>query len=259
MYPNLCTIKKATARAANVFKRSGEICKYCAERIESPSVLKIRAQFTVNDESKQGGEDWLILRKKFPVTASDMPVAVGDANWFKSVDDLITEKTTDFLRVCSESEATLHGQRYEPDALEIYERETSHKLIDPRLNLCVNVLVFGGKVAGTPDGVTYCGILVEVKCPFSRKIGYTIPMQYDAQLQTLLHILELNLCHFVQYDKRNNEMTITVQPIRKEWVNVYNDTVQSLVEEVNTKLHVKRLNYGSIVNEQSIEHDNRHF
>jgi hypothetical protein len=56
-----------------------------------------------------------------------------------------------------------------------------------------------GFIAGSPDGITASGRLIEVKCPFRRKPNGVVPAHYVHQVQTLMHILQLKVCDFIEY------------------------------------------------------------
>jgi hypothetical protein len=54
-------------------------------------------------------------------------------------------------------------------------------------------------LGGSADGVTEDGILLEIKCPLTRKIEDKVPKHYLPQIQLLLEILDFENCDFVQY------------------------------------------------------------
>ena len=94
--------------------------------------------------------------------------------------------------------ATKHGDYYESIALNHYEAitgETCHP--------------FGLKthddeqfsfLGASPDGLTESGKIVEVKCPYTRKIQQkTRCLEHYSQIQTLLEVFDLEICDFVQF------------------------------------------------------------
>ena len=94
--------------------------------------------------------------------------------------------------------ATKHGDYYESIALKHYEAitgETCHP--------------FGLKthddeqfsfLGASPDGLTESGKIVEVKCPYTRKIQKeTRCLEHYSQIQTLLEVFDLEICDFVQF------------------------------------------------------------
>lgn len=58
-------------------------------------------------------------------------------------------------------------------------------------------------MGGTVDGLAILpsgeGVLIEVKCPYTRSIGTTVPEHYVGQVQMYLEITGLDRCLFLQY------------------------------------------------------------
>lgn len=93
--------------------------------------------------------------------------------------------------------ATRHGQRHEPDAIRKYEEVTGEKVLEFGLLGSVNE---GEEfLAGSPDGITASGIVIEVKCPKRRKPAHHVPAMYMHQVQMLMRITRGLVCDFVQY------------------------------------------------------------
>jgi putative phage-type endonuclease len=93
--------------------------------------------------------------------------------------------------------ATEHGTRLEPIAIALYEERMKKQVIEFGLLQSINENEHF--LAGSPDGITSDGILIEVKCPLRRKPTGVVPAYYMHQLQFLMHILNLPKCHFVEY------------------------------------------------------------
>ena len=93
--------------------------------------------------------------------------------------------------------ATEHGNRYEDVAIVKYEKVTKEKVIS--FGLLSSLNDNEEFLAGSPDGITASGRLIEVKCPFRRKPNGKVPTYYMHQLQTLMHILRLEICDFIEY------------------------------------------------------------
>ncbi len=94
--------------------------------------------------------------------------------------------------------ACAHGTKLEPVACKQYEKETGKVLIKQDLGLIAHP--DEDYIAASPDGVTEDGILLEIKCPFRRRIipGF-VPAHYMPQLQVLMHCLELKVAHYYEY------------------------------------------------------------
>lgn len=139
----------------------------------------------------QRTEGWYRLRDQC-LTASAVATALN-VNKYEKPENLILTK-------CGHNEfkgnaATEWGNKYEDEARQIYEdmyKEKVHELgllPHPTINF----------LAGSPDGVTESGRLVEIKCPLRRKIEPDVPEYYMPQLQLLMEILDLEVCDFIQY------------------------------------------------------------
>ena len=103
------------------------------------------------------------------------------------------------------NEMTDHGNYYEDVAVEKYEQLTGFKVelyngiphkVSKHLGMSPDGIVF--------DEVNNQVILIEVKCPFSRKIDEKISTGYKFQVQTGMEILKSwgapnVITHFVQY------------------------------------------------------------
>jgi len=55
-------------------------------------------------------------------------------------------------------------------------------------------------LGASPDGITEHGIMLEIKCPFKRKITGEIPVQYYYQVQGQLDVCNLDECDYLECD-----------------------------------------------------------
>jgi putative phage-type endonuclease len=53
-------------------------------------------------------------------------------------------------------------------------------------------------IGASPDGITEMGIMVEIKCPFKRKITGEVPLQYYYQIQGQLEVCRLRHCDYLE-------------------------------------------------------------
>lgn len=92
------------------------------------------------------------------------------------------------------SVATYHGQKYEEIATRIYERMTGSKVLEFGLIQHENE----NWVAASPDGITTDGVMLEIKCPYRRKITGVPPLYYYQQVQIQLEVCDLEYCDFLE-------------------------------------------------------------
>ncbi|KAK9827227.1 hypothetical protein WJX74_010914 [Apatococcus lobatus] len=130
----------------------------------APEVRAIMARENVDQRT----EAWY-RRRKGLLTASDVATALG-MNPYKSRSVLLKEKCCPEERKNTGSAATEHGNKYEDEAIEAYEKRFDKK-----------VLRFGLFV------------------PLSRAIKDEVPSFYLPQVQVLMEILKLERTAFVQY------------------------------------------------------------
>jgi hypothetical protein len=103
---------------------------------------------------------------------------------------------------------TEHGVKYESEAIEKFKVLYPHITVHEDVSMIEHVdhpddLFF------SPDGVTACGSLIEVKCPYSRPINGSIPRNYISQIQFGMNVMNSygpdigHSCFFIQYKPRN--------------------------------------------------------
>lgn len=129
------------------------------------------------------------------ITASVMATICG-ANPYERRSSALKKKTgaeTPFQG----NAATRHGNKYEFEALLEYEKRRGEKVLEFGLLESLNE---GEEfLAGSPDGITASGRLIEIKCPLRRTPTNQIPEHYKYQIQFLMHTLRLSHCDFIQY------------------------------------------------------------
>lgn len=92
--------------------------------------------------------------------------------------------------------ATYWGQKYEPVATDIYSINNNSSVLEFGL-IAHNSIDF---LAASPDGITPDGIMLEIKCPFRRKITGIPPFYYWIQVQIQLEVCNLDYCDFAEYE-----------------------------------------------------------
>lgn len=118
-------------------------------------------------------------------------------NPYETIEDYIIKKCSSFygVNVFKDNPATLWGKKYEEVANRVYSK----------LNNTI-VYEFGlvphSKIkwlAASPDGITPDGVMLEIKCPKSRKIDESAPpLYYWVQTQIQLEVCDLDVCDFLE-------------------------------------------------------------
>lgn len=156
---------------------------------------------------EQRTPEWYQTRHNM-ITASDMAQAL-DKGKFGTQKDFFKKKcstsATNDTSLTSTNPALTWGVIYEPIATKIYEKRLEIKVHEFGLLKHENVHFFGA----SPDGISENGIMLEIKCPYKRKIDGSIPEQYYYQIQGQLDVCNLEKCDyveckFIEYDTFDN-------------------------------------------------------
>lgn len=114
--------------------------------------------------------------RKTKVTGSEIATIISE-NVYESPEDLMFKKCFDMP--FAGNEATKHGQRFEPVALQKLAAAVGGIYIDSKFVECREYPWIGATIDGRmkmPDGEE---VLVEIKCPLSRKIiPGVVPIYY---------------------------------------------------------------------------------
>ena len=165
--------------------------------------------------AEQRSQEWLDLRETM-ITASDAASAIGESR-YESEDAFVKKKV---LRTKWAGNAeTAHGTLLEPFVRDLYDQKFNRKSHEIGLVQHREYPWLGA----SPDGITEDGILVEIKCPLTRKIEAKVPKHYLPQVQLQLEITDLEECDFVQYrpasieDARPEEFVVVRVHRDREW------------------------------------------
>lgn len=141
----------------------------------------------------QGSAEWIQHRFNF-ITASSISTILGNNN-NKSYKNLIAEKASNGkYKPNITSNSTKWGHRYEPVANMIYSYKN---------NLVIHECGFVNNpqyplLGASPDGIINSDLLIEIKCPISRKIDGNIKPEYYHQIQQQLFVCDAKYCDFVE-------------------------------------------------------------
>ena len=86
------------------------------------------------------------------------------------------------------------GNKYEDVAVLIYENRNNTKIINFGCLRHDSINFLGA----SPDGITSQGVMVEIKCVYSRKITGIPKYTYWAQVQGQLEVCDLDRCDFIE-------------------------------------------------------------
>lgn len=132
--------------------------------------------------------------------------------------------------------ACKHGIKYEPIATSLYELRKGVSIIEFG---CIPHQDHNLPFGASPDGICsennqeYGGRMLEIKCPYSRKITGIVPDMYWKQVQGQLEVCDLEVCDFLEckleeyeneeeFDKDGTEF-LTNNKMEKGVIVVYSD------------------------------------
>jgi putative phage-type endonuclease len=193
------------------------------------SRLELRVQELLAAEyAEQRSQEWLDLRENM-ITASDVASALGE-NRYESPEAFIKKKV--MRTQWSGNAATAHGTLLEPIVRDLYDARYGKKSHEIGLVRHARYPWLGA----SPDGVTEDGLLVEIKCPLTRKIEPKVPKHYLPQVQLQLEITDLEECDFVQYrpatDGRPEEFVVVRVKRDREWFSKNLPIMQAIWDRI---------------------------
>lgn len=143
---------------------------------------------------KQRTPEWLEARKN-RLTASDLYDAIKE----NKNSDIIAKKKAKIIKDninYNAIKALKWGTMFEPMATRIYSQINNNiNIYDFGLICDPNNINFGA----SPDGINELGIMIEIKCPYSREIiDNYIPEKYKIQIQGQLAVCNLKECDYIE-------------------------------------------------------------
>ena len=133
------------------------------------------------------------------ITASDLASVLNLGKYARRFEVLKT-KITGIMNY-SPNKYTIHGTKYEPVATAAYENRNKTSVIEFGCLPHPTIMELGA----SPDGITPDGIMLEIKCPYSREIKGYPPIYYWTQMQLQLQVAELYVCDFLEISIKEYE------------------------------------------------------
>ena len=150
---------------------------------------------------EQRSPEWYEARQTL-ISASDFGQALNRGEYGNQRDFMI-KKITGKSKEITYKKPLLWGVKYEDVATSIYSKRNNVKVYEfglikhPELDF----------IGASPDGISNLGIMLEIKCPYSRKISGKIIEQYFDQIQGQLEVCKLEECDFLEceFEEFKNE------------------------------------------------------
>jgi putative phage-type endonuclease len=142
---------------------------------------------------EQKSPEWYEIRRNL-ITASDFAQALGEGK-FGTQKQLYKKKCGYEEEAFNASLPPLKwGNMFEFVAQTIYAQRNNVDVHEFGIIKHPTLNYFGA----SPDGITDNGIMLEIKCPFKRKINGEIPQQYYYQIQGQLDVCGLEECDYFE-------------------------------------------------------------
>ena len=139
---------------------------------------------------EQRTPEWFEMRNNM-ITASSAAAALGEGH-FGNKKDFILKKCGH--NKFKGNKYTEWGVKYEEVATKLYQLRSDTKVHEFGVLHHPSYSFLGA----SPDGINEKGIMLEIKCPYSRKITGIVPHHYWIQIQLQLEVCNLDLCDFLE-------------------------------------------------------------
>lgn len=183
----------------------------------------------------QRTQEWYDLRKK-RLTASDTAQAIGKGK-FGTREQLVQKKVNEAHGIPDNFPKHLPalkwGIMFEAMATRCYaQRHHDIDIHEFGLIPHPNLDYYGA----SPDGITDMGIMIEIKCPYKRKITGEVPDYYELQIQGQMAVCGLRECDYVEcelqeFDRSDDYMIMVGEDVERdhgvivEYVNEHGDAL----------------------------------
>jgi putative phage-type endonuclease len=188
---------------------------------------------------EQRSPEWFKQREN-KLTSSDAATALG-INPYQKSHEVLFKKCGHDLNPFIGNVATLHGQKYEDEAIQKYCKITGR--VNYNYGLISHEDVYNNKayywLAGSPDGIAISKtelndkpVLLEVKCPYRRVIKHgQIPDYYLPQVQLNMFICDLEIADFIEY-RPPNEINIVRVNRDEAWLKENLEKLEKFWKEI---------------------------
>tara|TARA_B110000977_G_C11019371_1_gene470651 strand:+ start:263 stop:1237 length:975 start_codon:yes stop_codon:yes gene_type:complete len=139
----------------------------------------------------QRSPEWFKFREGL-LTASDYGSILG-TNKYSRANSVLKKKCEKNPKFFGGA-ACDWGKKYEDAAIQIYEKRNNTTVKEFGCIQHSTVKFLGA----SPDGITPEGVMVEIKCPYSRKITGIAPLYYVDQVKGQLEVCQLDRCDFLE-------------------------------------------------------------
>jgi len=198
-----------------------KVSSKCQDEVLKKRILEIRKyqrqleRLKALPKVEQKSEEWYLMRYNM-ITASDFAQALGEGK-FGTAKQLIQKKCEPYSNESSISKSNPFfkwGNMFESVAIRIYESKYDVGVHSFGLLRHPKHSFFGA----SPDGISDLGVMVEIKCPWKRKIDGHVPTQYYYQIQGQLDVCGLTECDYF-------ECEFNEHPSNAEFYSIY-DTAE---------------------------------
>jgi len=178
-------MRKKSKHQKHIKRKWKKINKLKKKMNEPQEILK---ELLTRPFIKQRTPEWFKLREN-RLTASDLYDAV------KNPLSLSKKKLKGITYNSNAIPALKWGTMFEAVAMNIYEDMKKKKIYEFGLIINEDIKNFGA----SPDGITEDGRMIEIKCPYKRKIiDGDIPEKYQYQIQGQLAVCKLKDCDYIE-------------------------------------------------------------
>jgi putative phage-type endonuclease len=151
------------------------------------------------NQIKQKTNEWYKIRKEI-ITATDVSTIL-ECNKFETKKELLNKKLKNQEPISND--AMSWGNFFEDIASSIYSKINNIKIEDVGLIIHSKYNWLGS----SPDGIMENDKLIEIKCPYSKKIFSQVPINYWIQTQIQMEVcnIEETILFVCAFDKDNDE------------------------------------------------------